>query len=99
MLSYLTIEKFAIESGYTAGAIRAKIKEGVWSEGYQYIRAPDSRVLVSVEGFEKWAEKQNTKMSGALPKVASKSRSTIRRKQRNTGAGTDLPQSPVMPTF
>ena len=93
MLSYLTIEKFAIESGYTAGAIRAKIKEGVWSEGYQYIRAPDSRVLVSVEGFEKWASKQNTKMLEPFQKVASKSRSTTQTKKH--GSVNESQSSPL----
>ena len=52
MLPYLTIDKFAMLSGYTAGAIRAKVAEGVWVEGDEYIRAPDNRVLVSVGGFE-----------------------------------------------
>lgn len=56
MLRYLTIPKFAAESGYTEDAIRAKIKNGVWLEGVVWTKAPDGRLLVDVEGYEKWAE-------------------------------------------
>jgi hypothetical protein len=55
-LPYLTISKFAEESGYTEDAIRAKIKNGVWLESLVWIKAPDGRVLIIVEGYQKWAE-------------------------------------------
>ena len=35
MLRYVTISKFAAESGYTADAIRSKIRDGVWREGQE----------------------------------------------------------------
>jgi hypothetical protein len=56
MMRYVTIAKFAAESGYTQDAIRAKIKNGVWLEGQVWKRAPDGRVLIIPEGYEKWAE-------------------------------------------
>jgi len=56
MLRYLTIAKFATESGYTEDAIRAKIKNGVWLEGIVWTRAPDDRVLIDIEGYEKWVQ-------------------------------------------
>lgn len=92
MLPYLTIDKFATLSGYTAGAIRAKVKEGVWEEGKEYIRAPDKRVLVSVGGFEEWVNKPRTKTSGPSLTVASKSRSTTR--QNRTDSANHLSLSP-----
>lgn len=55
MLRHLTISAFAAQSGYTEDAIRAKIKRGEWLEGAVWIKAPDSRILIDVEGFEKWA--------------------------------------------
>ena len=56
MLRYVTISKFALESGYTENAIRAKIRDGIWTEGEVWIKAPDSRNLIDVEGFEQWVE-------------------------------------------
>lgn len=56
MLRYLTIAKFAAESGYTENAIRTKIRDGVWREGQEWKRAPDGRVLVDVDGFHRWVE-------------------------------------------
>ena len=96
MLPYLTIDKFATLSGYTAGAIRAKVKEGVWVEGKEYIRAPDKRVLVSVGGFEAWAEKQNTKTSGPSLTVASKSRSTTRPSPRDNVSALSCSPRPII---
>lgn len=57
-LRYVTVEKFAEESGYTADAIRNKVAKGVWLENRQFRRAPDGRVLIDVQGVEKWVEGQ-----------------------------------------
>jgi hypothetical protein len=57
-LKYLTIDKFSAESGYTKEAIRSKIKRGQWLEGREWIKAPDGRNLISVEGYERWVEGQ-----------------------------------------
>lgn len=61
-LKYLTIDKFAAESGYSKDAIRSKIKRGQWLEGREWIKAPDRRNLrrnlISKEGFERWVEGQ-----------------------------------------
>jgi len=53
---YLTIRKFAAESGYTENAIRAKIHRGVWREGEVWINAPDGRQLIDTKGYESWVE-------------------------------------------
>ncbi len=58
MLRYVTIGKFAAESGYTEDAIRSKIKNGVWLMGSVWIKAPDGRILIDVQGYERWAEGQ-----------------------------------------
>jgi hypothetical protein len=54
MLRWLTIEKFSAESGYTPDAVRSKIKRGDWLEGHVWIKAPDGRILIDIEGYEKW---------------------------------------------
>lgn len=56
MLRYVTISKFAAESGYTEIAIRAKIHDGIWPENKVWKKAPDGRVLISTEGYEEWVE-------------------------------------------
>lgn len=75
MLRYMTIPKFAEESGYTEDAIRTKIRDGIWMEGKVWKKAPDNRVLIIVEGYEEWVE------TGGVLKVrrrpASKSASCI----------------------
>lgn len=58
MLRYLTIRKFAAESGYTELAIRTKIRDGVWRVGQEWKRAPDGRVLVDVDGFHRWVKER-----------------------------------------
>lgn len=55
LLRYVTIKKFAELSGYTEDAIRSKIQRGDWLEGAVFIKAPDGRNLIDLEGFEKWA--------------------------------------------
>jgi hypothetical protein len=54
VLRWLTIEKFSAESGYTPDAVRSKIKRGDWLEGEIWVKAPDGRILISTEAFEKW---------------------------------------------
>jgi hypothetical protein len=56
MLRYVTIPKFATESGYSEDAIRTKIRDGVWREGQEWRRAPDGRVLIDVDGYHRWVE-------------------------------------------
>ena len=46
---------FCQESGYSEKAVARKIEDGVWVEGREYVRAPDGRLLIDMDGFEKWA--------------------------------------------
>ena len=54
-MRHLTVERFAELSGYTAEAVRSKIKRGVWLEDEVWIKAPDGRILIDTEGYERWA--------------------------------------------
>jgi chromatin remodeling complex protein RSC6 len=60
-LRFITIKKFSNLSGYTEKAIQRKIESHIWIEGQQYIRAPDNRTLIDIQGYEKWAAKQQSK--------------------------------------
>ena len=42
-MRYMTIRKFASESGYSEDAIRSKIRDGIWRLGEIWFRAPDGR--------------------------------------------------------
>lgn len=74
MIRYLTISKFAAESGYTEKAIRAKIHDGAWPEGV-WLKAADGRILIDVKGYEEWVE--TARVLKKPQKAASKSRSHI----------------------
>ena len=53
---YVTVALAATLTGYSEKAIRSKIEQGVWLEGREYRKAPDDRVLISMNGFAAWVE-------------------------------------------
>lgn len=56
MLRHVTIPRFAQDAGYTEKAVRRKIESGVWLEGVVWVKAPDGRILIDVEGYESWVK-------------------------------------------
>jgi hypothetical protein len=54
MVRFITIKKFAEESGYSPDAVRSKIKRGDWLQGEVWLKALDGRILIDREGYEKW---------------------------------------------
>ena len=58
MARYVTIKKMSEETGYTPVAIKTKCLRGVWRENEVWLHAPDGRILIDKEGYEKWV---NTK--------------------------------------
>lgn len=51
---FVTIEVFSAITGYSEKAVRRKIQEHAWRQGREYKRAPDGRLLVDMQGYEKW---------------------------------------------
>ena len=49
------IPLFCHETGYSEKAVARKIEDGVWVEGREYVRAPDGRLLIDMDGFNRWA--------------------------------------------
>ena len=72
-MRYMTVRKFASESGYTEDAIRSKIRDGVWRLGEIWVKAPDGWTLIDMEGYETWVEAGV--VLGRSPIRASRSRS------------------------
>ena len=56
----ITIRKLAEETGYTEGALKAKIARGDFAEGLHFIKSPDGRVQFKVEAYLKWVESSST---------------------------------------
>jgi hypothetical protein len=52
---FVTIELASTLTGLTEGAIRMKIAKGVWIEDRQY-RRRDGRVMIDMEGYERWVD-------------------------------------------
>lgn len=53
---YIHPAKFEELTGYTVKAITRKIEDQVWREGHEYRKAPDGRILIDIEGYNKWVE-------------------------------------------
>src|SRR5690606_41248976 len=86
---YLTIRKFALETGYSEDAIRTKIRDGVWPETDVWVKAPDGRVLVDVEGYNEWAS--STMVFGRPRRRQSRSTSAIAGCAAAKGSGSSPP--------
>lgn len=54
-MKLVTIKKFSELTGYSEEAIRQKIKKGIWRLREHVIKAPDGRILISLEKIEEWA--------------------------------------------
>lgn len=51
---YVFIARAAQETGYTAAAIRTKLRRGLWVRGKHWLKAPDNRVLIDLDAIQKW---------------------------------------------
>lgn len=80
MTRYVTIARCSQITGYTEDAIRTKIRDGVWTEGEVWRRAPDGRVLVDIQGYERWVEGGSD--GGVSPPASANMRSARTRSAR-----------------
>ena len=55
---YVQLDVFEQATGYSADAVHAKIKRGVWREGVHFRRAPDGHILMDLRAYHAWAESQ-----------------------------------------
>lgn len=65
MTRYITIKKLSELTRYSEAAIRTKVTRGVWKEDHVWIRGPDGRILIDLEGYEKWATGRESAPVGA----------------------------------
>ena len=78
MLRYVTIPKFAELSGYTTAAIRSKIRDGIWCQDLEWRKAPDGRILVDVEGYQRWVEGESVLKLATKPAPRGRSPAPLR---------------------
>lgn len=52
----LLVKRFPEVTGYSENAVRHKVKNGTWVQGRIWRKAPDGRVFINLEEFERWVE-------------------------------------------
>ena len=55
---WVLIKRFAEITGYSENAVRHKVKSGVWLEGRVWRKAPDGRIFLNLDEFERWVESE-----------------------------------------
>jgi hypothetical protein len=90
MIRWITIAKFAKETGYSEKAVRRKIEDQKWPDSL-WRKAPDGHILINIEEYEKWVG--NTK---AYAPEVTLSKSTSASKASVVGRMSSLsPRRPI----
>jgi hypothetical protein len=55
---WVLIKRFAEITGYSENAVRHKVKGGAWVEGRIWRKAPDGRIFLNLDEFERWVESE-----------------------------------------
>lgn len=53
---YVLLPLASSMTGYTVKAMERKIERGDWLEARVWLRAPDGRILIDMEGYQRWVE-------------------------------------------
>lgn len=53
---YVLLPLASTLTGYTVKAMERKIERGDWLERRVWIRAPDGRILIDMDGYHQWVE-------------------------------------------
>ncbi|ARK58349.1 excisionase [Burkholderia pseudomallei] len=91
MIRWITIAKFAAETGYTQWAVRKKIQNGKWPDSVWH-KAPDGHVLINPEEYEKWVLEGTPEESDRPALQQLRSTSTIRANGAKSGSCGNRPK-------
>ncbi|WP_232053593.1 excisionase [Burkholderia pseudomallei] len=91
MIRWITIAKFAAETGYTQWAVRKKIQNGKWPASVWH-KAPDGHVLINPEEYEKWVLEGTPEESDRPALQQLRSTSTIRANGAKNGSCGNRPK-------
>lgn len=50
----ILLNRFCDIYGYTRDAVMGKIRNGVWQEGKEYLKAPDGKLHIIEQGYLQW---------------------------------------------
>lgn len=53
---YVLLSLANLITGYTVKAMQGKIHRGDWAEGKVWRHAPDGRILIDLQGYQRWVE-------------------------------------------
>lgn len=53
---YVLLPLANVITGYSVKAMERKIERGEWVEGQVWRRAPDGRIHLDIEGYQRWVE-------------------------------------------
>ncbi len=100
----LPVKRFTEVFGVTARAIEGKINRKTWVTGAEYIKDPDGKIHIIIEGYYKWLSKHQPKQL-ALGSESNRgpSSSTLGGKINDTAPSPSLSQhkrvSKLQPVF
>jgi hypothetical protein len=55
-VSWIRLQKFCELTGYTADAVYAKMRKGVWAQGLHWCKAPDGHIMINLKAYDQWVE-------------------------------------------
>jgi hypothetical protein len=92
MINWVTVAKFAAESGYSEQAIRKKVNDRKWPDAVWH-KAPDGHILINIAEYERWVESDPS----TVPPVVrqSKHRAGLKNK-RPESASLGSPRLPTI---
>lgn len=67
---FVTIKRFAELTGYSGRAVEGKMHRGDWLEGREFRKAPDGRILMDLEAFERWVLGESAGSGSPAPGAA-----------------------------
>jgi hypothetical protein len=53
---YVLLPLANLVTGYTVKAMQRKIERGDWIEGKVWRHAPDGRIMIDIQGYQRWVE-------------------------------------------
>ena len=80
MIAYVTVKKMSELTGYSEKSLYNKMY-ATWTEGRQYIHAPDGKPLIHIGEFEQWVQSTQE----CEPKAKRRSKSTFTTREKGTG--------------
>jgi hypothetical protein len=55
-IDLITTKKLAELTGYSVGALRKKIHDGIFRQGVHFVKSPDGRIHWNIQEYEKWVQ-------------------------------------------